>query len=100
MSDTLQSQENGHWVYIVRCANNTLYTGYTTNVQQRVTTHNAGKGARYTRAHLPVTLLASWPFPDKRAALRAEYAIKQLTRAQKLGLINNTTLIYSYLKIS
>jgi putative endonuclease len=76
-----------HYVYIVRCANDTLYTGYARNVQQRVATHNAGKGGHYTRAHLPVTLLAMWTFATKREALQEEYRIKQLTRKQKLQLI-------------
>lgn len=76
-----------HFVYIVECANRSLYTGYTVDVAKRITTHNAGKGARYTRAHLPVTLLASWEFPTKSEALRIERAIKALTRGQKLRLI-------------
>lgn len=80
----------GHFVYILECSNNTLYTGYTTNVEKRLAVHNAGKGAKYTRAHLPVTLLASWSFLSKSEALRAEYAIKRLSRAQKKRLIAQT----------
>ncbi len=76
-----------HFVYIVQCADGSLYTGYTTNVHRRVAMHNAGKGARYTRAHLPVTLLVSWTFPSKGDALRAERAIKGLPRVKKLRLI-------------
>ncbi len=76
-----------HFVYIVQCVNHTLYTGYTVDVERRVALHNAGKGARYTRAHRPVTLLASWIFPTKSEALRIEHAIKALSRAQKLRLI-------------
>lgn len=76
-----------HFVYIVRCANGAFYTGYTTNVEKRVATHNAGKGARYTRAHLPVTLCASWSFESKGDALRAEWMIKGLPRARKQWLI-------------
>lgn len=83
-----QSVQQTHFVYIVQCANGSLYTGYTTHVQKRVAVHNAGKGARYTRSHLPVILLASWSFPTKGDALRAERAIKRLPRAQKLSLID------------
>jgi putative endonuclease len=92
--DTPQAQENNqakHYVYIVRCADGSLYTGYARNVVLRVATHNAGKGSKYTRARLPVTLLASWEFERKSAALRAEYAIKHLPRAQKLRLIEGAT---------
>jgi putative endonuclease len=76
-----------HYVYVVQCADGTLYTGYTTNVERRIATHNAGKGGSYTRAHRPVVLLIAWPFPGKGAALRAEYAFKRLSRAQKLQQI-------------
>jgi putative endonuclease len=76
-----------HFVYIVECANRSLYTGYTIDVAKRIAMHNAGKGARYTRSHLPVTLLASWTFSTKGEALRIERAIKALTRGQKLRLI-------------
>ena len=81
------SGQSLHFVYIVRCANGSLYTGYATDVQRRVATHNAGKGARYTRSHLPVTLLVSWSFQSKSEALRAEQAIKRLPRARKMRLI-------------
>ena len=75
-----------HYVYLVQCADGTLYTGYAKDVQRRVAVHNTGKGARYTRSRLPVILLASWHFPTKSAALKREYQIKQLTRQQKLEL--------------
>lgn len=79
-----------HYVYLVQCADATLYTGYARNVLQRVAVHNTGKGARYTRTRLPVTLLASWCFSSKSEALRTEYRIKQLTRQQKLALSKST----------
>lgn len=75
-----------HLVYLLSCADGSLYTGYTTNVARRVATHNAGKGARYTRGRRPVTLLATWVFNSKREALRAERAMKILPREQKLRL--------------
>jgi putative endonuclease len=76
-----------HFVYVARCANNSLYTGYSKNVLQRIAAHNAGKGARYTRANRPIELLVVWSFETKCEALRAEYAFKQLSRTQKLVLI-------------
>ncbi|MDE7121483.1 MAG: GIY-YIG nuclease family protein [Oscillospiraceae bacterium] len=77
------------YVYILECVDGSLYTGYTTDLQKRIRTHNAGKGAKYTRSRLPVKLVYSEIFQDKSSALRREYAIKQFTRAQKLYLIQN-----------
>nr|WP_246035703.1 GIY-YIG nuclease family protein [Dictyobacter kobayashii] len=82
-----------YYVYIVRCGDGTLYTGYTTNIARRLAMHNAGKGARYTRARLPVVLVANWEFASKSEALRIEYALKRWPRVQKLRLIENPTLI-------
>lgn len=76
-----------YYVYILRCADGTLYTGYTDDPQRRSQVHNAGKGAKYTRSRLPVELVYQEACGDKSAALRREYAIKQLTRAEKLKLI-------------
>jgi putative endonuclease len=80
----------GHFVYMVQCSNYALYTGYTTNVEKRVAAHNARKGSKYTRAHLPVILVASWSFSSKREALRVERAIKRLSRARKKHLVEQT----------
>ncbi len=80
-------QSNDHYVYIVRCANGALYTGYAKNIEARIASHNAGKGGRYTRAHRPVELMAYWNFETKRAALQTEYRIKQLSRVQKMALV-------------
>lgn len=74
------------YTYILRCADGTLYTGWTNDLEKRLKAHNAGTGARYTRARLPVTLLYYETHTDKAEAMRREYAIKQLTRAQKLAL--------------
>jgi putative endonuclease len=82
-----------HYVYMVRCSDDTLYTGYTTNVERRIATHNTGKGARYTRARLPVSLMVSWEFATKREALRIEYTLKRCPRSQKLLLIDAPVLI-------
>lgn len=74
------------FVYMVRCADGSLYTGYAEDVQRRVAVHNAGKGARYTRARRPVTLAYQAAFADRAAAQREEARLKRLTRAQKCAL--------------
>jgi putative endonuclease len=81
-----EEQTESHYVYIARCADGSLYTGYARDVEQRIAAHNAGKGGRYTKAHRPVELAAYWRFTTKRAALQEEYRIKQLSRQQKLAL--------------
>ncbi|TCI20279.1 GIY-YIG nuclease family protein [Exiguobacterium sp. SL-10] len=80
-----------HYAYILECQDGTYYTGYTTNVEKRMETHNAGKGAKYTRARLPVTLRYVKSFETKRAAMQYEWSIKQLTRAQKQQLMEGTS---------
>ena len=85
-----QASPPSHFVYVLLCSNGAFYTGYTTDVAKRFAAHNAGKGARYTRAHLPVTLLVSWDFPNKGVALRAELAIKRLSHIQKARLVEQT----------
>lgn len=77
-----------YYVYILKCADNSLYTGYTNDVNLRVQTHNLGKGAKYTQSRLPVALMYSESFNTKSEALSREYAIKRLTRSQKLSLID------------
>jgi len=73
-------------VYILECSDGSLYTGITNNLIKRLETHNKGKGSKYTRARLPVTLRASFEVENKSLALKEEYRIKQLTREQKLKL--------------
>lgn len=75
------------FVYILRCADGTLYTGSTTDVERRLSAHNSGSGAKYTRARRPCTLAYCEEAADRRAALRREAAIKKLTRTEKLALI-------------
>jgi len=75
------------FVYILRCGDGSLYTGYTDDVARRLAVHQSGKGAKYTRSRLPVTLSYQEELPDKSAALRREAAIKKLTRGEKLRLI-------------
>lgn len=75
------------YVYIVRCADASLYTGIAKNIDARVAQHNVGRGAKYTRARLPVTLVYREAVMDRSAALRREYAIKRLHTSAKRKLI-------------
>ena len=75
------------FVYLLHCRDGSLYCGWTDDLERRVTTHNTGKGARYTRSRLPVRLVWSEAVADRSAALRRELAIKRLTRAEKLALL-------------
>lgn len=76
-----------YYTYIVECNDHTLYTGWTTDLKRREKTHNAGKGAKYTRSRLPVKIVYYEGFETKIEAMKREYAIKQLGRKQKLQLI-------------
>ncbi len=78
-----------HFVYIVRCKDDTLYTGYTRDPEARVAAHNAGKGAKYTAGRLPVTLLYSEACGSRSDALKRERELKRLTRTEKERLINS-----------
>ena len=73
-------------VYLIECRDGSLYTGITTDVERRFAEHASGKGARYTRARPPLRVLARFAYPDRAAASRAEYAIKQLSPARKRAL--------------
>lgn len=76
------------YVYVLKCADETLYTGVTTDVARRVEEHNASqKGAKYTRVRRPVRLAYAEPFPDRSAACVREAAIKKLSREEKLALL-------------
>lgn len=76
------------YMYVLECADGTLYTGYTTDLENRLKKHNAGKGAKYTRARLPVKLLYSEAFPNKQEAMSAEALFKKRkTRQQKFDYI-------------
>ena len=74
-------------VYIVRCADSSLYTGIAKNVEKRIKQHNAGRGAKYTRSRLPVELVYSESADTRETALRREIEIKRLKRGEKLKLI-------------
>ncbi len=74
------------YVYLVKCADNTLYCGYTNNVEKRILAHNNAKGAKYTKTRLPVELVYCEQCLGKGEALKREHQIKKLTREQKLKL--------------
>ncbi len=78
---------SAYTVYILRCGDGTLYTGCTNDLPRRLKAHQSGKGAKYTRARLPVEPVYTEPAPDKSAALRREAEIKAMTRKDKLKLI-------------
>ena len=77
-----------HFVYIVRCADGTLYTGWTTDINNRLRDHNSGSGAKYTRSRLPVELSYYERYDDKSTPLKRECAIKKSSRTQTLDLIS------------
>lgn len=80
-------EENVNYTYIVRCKDNTLYTGWTNNLERRICNHNSGKGAKYTRSRCPVELVYYETFLTKQEAMRREWEIKQMKRVDKLKLI-------------
>ena len=78
-----------NYTYMVKCADGTLYTGWTTSVEKRLKAHNEGKAvAKYTRAKRPVELVYYEGYATKEEAMSREYAIKQLTRKEKLALMD------------
>jgi putative endonuclease len=77
------------YVYLLRCGDGSLYTGWTTDVDRRVAAHRAGTASRYTRSRRPVSLAAAFAVEDRSAALREEARIKRLPRAAKLALIRS-----------
>lgn len=74
------------YLYILECRDGSLYTGITVDVERRFAQHMAGKGARYTRARPPLRVLATFPYPDRASASRAEHAVKRLPVARKRAL--------------
>ena len=75
------------YCYIVQCADGTYYTGWTTDPERRVKTHNAGRGAKYTKMRLPVKLVYVEEQPDRKSAMKREIAIKRLGRNGKMKLV-------------
>lgn len=76
------------YTYILRCRDGTFYTGWTVDLDKRLTAHNEGRGGRYTRAHRPVELVYYEELPSKNEALSREHAIKKLKRLDKEALVN------------
>ena len=79
--------EKKYYIYVILTKDNTLYCGYTDDVEKRFLAHFEGRGAKYTRAHKPVKIVYSKCFDTKSEAMKAEKSFKTLTRAQKLELI-------------
>ena len=77
-----------NYTYMLRCADGTLYTGWTNDLDKRLAAHNAGRGAKYTRTRTPVVMVYAEAHEDKRDAQRREYAIKRLSREEKLKLLD------------
>lgn len=83
------SQRPDHFVYLLRCGDETLYTGYTTDVERRVREHACGDGAKYTRGRTPLELVHVESFASQSAAMRREYALKQHTRPEKERVVED-----------
>ena len=78
-----------NYTYILQCADGSLYTGWTNDLDRRLKAHNAGRGGKYTRSRRPVALVYQEAFETAREAMSREWHIKQLTREEKLRLIND-----------
>ena len=78
-----------NYTYMLKCADGTLYTGWTNDLEKRLAAHNSGRGGKYTRTRIPVVMVYAEAHEDKRDAQRREYAIKQLSRAEKLKLLES-----------
>ena len=89
-----QNQYQGNYTYIVKCSDETLYTGWTNNLKKRLEAHNSGKGAKYTKNRRPVELVYFEEYDTKQEAMKREYAIKQLSRQKKLALIHSHQSIF------
>ncbi len=76
-----------NYTYIVRCSDGSLYTGWTNDLEKRIKAHNEGKGAKYTKSRRPVELVYYEAFEKKEEAMSREWAIKQMSREEKKGLL-------------
>lgn len=81
-----------NYTYILKCKDDSLYTGWTNDLKKRITSYNAGKGAKYTKARRPVELVYYEEFQTREEAMKREYAIKQLSRKEKEALIKTRPL--------
>ena len=89
--------EQPWFIYLIKTASGTLYTGITTDVEKRLDTHESGKGAKYLRGKGPLTLVASQPLEDRSQASRAEYLLKKQPASQKQTLLQDRELFLSFL---
>ena len=89
---TLSIYNKKYYVYVILTVNNKLYCGYTDNVEKRVTAHNLGKGAKYTKARRPVVLVHSEGYFTKSAAMQRECEIKKMSRKEKLSLVGEADI--------
>ena len=80
-------EKNENYTYILQCADGSLYTGWTNDLKHRISAHNSGTASKYTKTRRPVKMVYHETFDTKQEAMRREYAIKQLTRKEKLDLI-------------
>ena len=78
-----------NYTYLVRCADGSLYCGWTNHLEQRIPAHNEGRGAKYTKSRRPVSLVYYEEFATRREAMQRESAIKKLTRKEKLQLVEH-----------
>lgn len=85
------------FMYVLRCRDGSLYTGYTNSISKRLEQHNQGKAAKYTRGRRPVKLLVTIPYASKSEALRAEAAFKKLSRQKKLQCVEHFKKSFKYL---
>lgn len=76
-----------YYLYILKCNDGSLYTGITPDIDERLAKHQSGKGSKYVRSRLPIELVYTETHPDKSSAAKREYAVKKLSRAKKLKLI-------------
>jgi putative endonuclease len=87
MTETAAMGEHEAWVYLLRCADGSLYCGWTVDLERRVSAHVAGRASRYTASRRPVALAVALPMADRSSARREEARIKRLPRAAKLALV-------------
>ena len=91
------ANEQAWFLYLVECADGSIYTGVAIDVAARYTAHASGKGARYTRMHPPIRLLVSLELPNRSSALKAEWQIKRLSAAEKRRLANDPEALRAHL---
>lgn len=89
-----------NYTYILKCADGTLYTGWTNDIEKRLKAHNAGKGAKYTKGRRPVQLVYSEEFETREEAMKREYEIKQMTRKRKRSIVGTPDLLKGDVRFS